>query len=187
MKKISQIISYSILAVVVVGLVLCAIIKVNFRPEIALPTTGDVIEIRVDGTAKVESSNENINYKEFTAKFDEAFKLTILYSFFSGRLGSELKIDEVKSEPAYNGFKVLFRYGQTQTLKKDGKEVPVADNSSTPITFDSVIFDVAEDKGLAVTNLYVYKNGATKYYKISTIANFDGLYDYIKEIPMFAD
>lgn len=189
-KKISQIVAYSVLGVVVLGLVLCAIIKVNFRPEINLPiiANGDKIQISLDGTAKVESSDDNIKYKQFLNKFDDSFKLTILYSVFSGRIGSELEIEETTTAPTYNGFKVQFIYTETQTLKKDGKAVTSgAVNSNTPVTFNTLIFDVAEGRGLGEVSLYFYTNGEEEYYKVTTIANFDSLYTYISEIPMFAE
>jgi len=189
-KKISQIVAYSVLGVVVLGLVLCAIIKVNFRPEINLPiiANGDKIQISLDGTAKVESSDNNIKYKQFLNKFDDSFKLTILYSVFSGRIGSELEIEETTTAPTYNGFKVQFIYTETQTLKKDGKAVTSgAVNSNTPVTFNTLIFDVAEGRGLGEVSLYFYTNGEEEYYKVTTIANFDSLYTYISEIPMFAE
>ena len=189
-KKISQIIAYSVLSVVVLGLVLCAIIKINFRPEINLPlvANGDKIQISLEGTAKVESSDENINYKEFLNKFDDSFKLTVLYSVFSGKLGSELDIEETKTAPVYNGFKVQFIYTETQTLKKDGKEVTSgAVNSNTPVTFNSLVFDVADAKGLGEVNMYFYTSGEEGYYKVTTIANFDELYKYISAISMFEE
>lgn len=188
-KKISQIVTYSLLGVVVLGFILCSIIKINFRPEMKLPTTADndKIQISVSGTAKVESSDENINYKTFTSKFDDSFKLTILYSLFSGKIGNEMVIDETKSEPSYTGYKVQFIYAQTQTLKKDGKEVPIADNSNTPITYNSVVFDVPQDKGLVETNIYFYNTSETNYYKLTVFANFDNLYTYISEISMFGE
>ena len=189
-KKISQIVAYSVLSVVVLGLVLCAIIKINFRPEINLPNlaSGDKIQISLDGTSKVESSDENINYKQFLNKFDDSFKLTILYSVFSGRVGSELEVQETKTAPTYNGFKVQFIYTETQTLKKDGKDVTSgAVNSNTPVTFNTLVFDVAEARGLGEVSLYFYTSGEEEYYKVTTIANFDSLYAYISEISMFAE
>ena len=186
-KKISQIVTYSVLAVIVLGFILCSIIKINFRPEMKLPTLADndQIQISLQGTSKVEASDENIKYGDFIVKFDEAFQLSVLYSIFSGKIGSEIEIDDTKTQPSYNGYKVEFFFDEMQTLKKDGKEVPVADNSTTPITFNSVFFDVAENKGLSKVDLYFYTTGKTTYYKLTTIANFDALYDYISEISMF--
>lgn len=189
-KKISQIVAYSVLGVVVLGLVLCAIIKLNFRPEIRMPMVadGDKIQISVSGTSKVESSDENIKYNTFLNKFDDSFKLTILYSLFSGKIGSELEIKETTSAPSFSGFKVQFIYAETQTLTKNGKEVTSgAVNSNTPVKYNTVVFDVTDAKGLGQVNLYCYINGDDSYYRINTIANFDGLYNYISEIPMFAE
>lgn len=188
-NKIAQITTYVVLGVVVIGLILCSVIKVSFRPEMSLPslTAGDKIEISLTGTAKIESSDENINYDKFIQKFDDSFKLTILYSVFSGKMGSETKIDETKTAPSYNGFTVKFIFSELQTLKKDGKELTVANNSSTPIKYNTIAFDVVEDLGLTSTTLYFYENGKTTYYQLTSIANFDSLYSYIKDIPMFGE
>ena len=186
-KKISQIVSYAVLAVIVVGLILCATINLNFRPEMKLPNVskGDRIEISVHGTSQTDSSNENINYNEFNKKFDDSFKLTILYSIFSGHVGNELIIGEISSnEPTYNGYKVQFTFNELQELKKGGKPVKIADNSNTSLKFDGLIFDVQESKGLGNVDLYfILENN--KLQKVTTIANFDELYKYISELSIF--
>ena len=149
-KKISQIVIYAVLAVVVVGLILCSIIKINFKPQMALPTLNDgAIEISVAGQAKYESISTKEDYNAFTSKFNNGFKLTILYSLFSGKIGQELKINKVTSDPTFSGYKVQFVYNQSQTLKKDGKPVMTADNSNTPITYDRVVFDVQDGRAYA--------------------------------------
>ena len=189
-KKISQIVAYTLLGVVVLGFVLCAIIKINFKPEINMPNlaNGDKIQISLTGTSKVESSDENIVYDKFMNKFNNSFELTVLYSVFSGKINSELDIQKTSIKPSYNGYKVQFIYSETQTLKKDGKDVTSdAVNSNTPVTFNRVLFDVAEGKGLGEVVLYFYTEGDSLFYKVTTIANFDGLYSYISDIPMFAD
>ena len=40
-KKISQIISFTVLAVVVLAVVLCAVIKLDFMPQMRLPVYPD--------------------------------------------------------------------------------------------------------------------------------------------------
>lgn len=185
-KKISQIVAYSLMAVIVLGVILCAIIQINFKPEMNLPALaqGDKIQISLDGTSKIESSNEIINYDKFVTKFNDSFKLTVLYSMFSGHMGNSVEIGEETSEPAYNGFKVEFIYGTEQTLKKNGETIYIAQNSTIPVTYKEVVFDVAKDKGLTNVKLY-FKVGTDKYRQVTTIANFDRLYEYIADISMF--
>ena len=194
MKKISQIIAYSLMAVIVLGIILCAIIQINFKPNMNLPLleNGDKIQISVDENNKSESSNEIINYKEFVRIFDDSFKLTVLYSMFSGHLGNSAEIaPDLKSEPTYVGFKVEFFYGKEQTLKVDGKEVYIAENSNIPVKYKKVVFDVAKDKGLTDVKIYFEvsnsESSTVQYRQIKTVANFDRLYKYISEMTMFAE
>lgn len=188
-KKISIITAYTLLGFFVLTLILCAVININFRPEMKLPVyaDGDQIEISVPGTSKYQSNKDEINYDKFVKKFNNSFKLTILYSLFSGHLGNEIEVGEDQTtEPSYAGYKVQFTFMQPQELKKNGKVVPIADNSPDAITFSGIVFDVAEGKGLTKVDLF-FIIGEGKYKKVSSIANFDGLYKHISEISMFKD
>ena len=190
MKKISQIVAYSVLGLVVIGLILCSILKINFMPEIKIPTTETIGKIQItttNGTAFVESSNENINVQKFSSTFEDSFKLTVLYSLFSGKISNEQTIQQQASAPSFSGYKVQFIYNESQTLKKDGKNVPIADNATTPITYNRAVFDVKEGNGLTSASIYFYTNGESKYYKLTTIANFDNLYTYISNLSMFGE
>lgn len=189
-KKISQIIAYSVLAVVVLAFVLCSIIKVSFKPEVNMPLEAEVGKVQIsttDGTSKVESNSNNINLQEFNKKFNNAFELTVLYSVFSGKMGKEVEREKLNELPKQTGFKVQFIYNELQTLKVDGKTVYVADNSTTPIKFNMVVFSVEEGKGLANVNMYFYTNGESAIYELSTIANFDSLYNHISNMSMFGE
>ena len=188
-KKISQILLYFVLGVVVLGLVLCAIIKVNFKPEIQVPLTDAVGQIEItttDGTSKVESSKENIDVEKFNNLFNDSFELNVLYSLFSGKLGSEIKVTKLTKEPTVSGYEVKFLYTDNVKLVIDGKEQTVASNSTTPIQYNRVVFGV-EEKGLTEVALYFYEQGTTTYYKVTTIANYDSLYNYISQLSMFGE
>ena len=98
MKKISQILAYTVLGVLVVGIILCSILKISFKPEMSIPMTAEAGTVQIkttQGTAQIESSNENIGIEKFAQKFNEAFELTVLNSLFSGRIGSELKREKL--------------------------------------------------------------------------------------------
>lgn len=189
-KKISQIILYSVLGVVVLAFILCSVLKISFKPEMKVPTSSTVGKIQIsttDGTARVESSNENIGVEKFNSKFNSAFELSVLYSLFSGRMNNEVKREKLTELPARVGYEVLFIYNEQQVLKVNGEEVMEADNSVNPIKYNRVVFSVENEKGLAETSLYFYTNGTKGYYKLTTIANFDGLYDYISDMSMFGE
>ena len=189
-KKISQIVAYSVLGVLVVGLILCAVLKLDFKPDINIPltTTQGTISISVtDGTNIGESHENQINYQKFAEKFDESFKLTVLYSLFSGKIGTELVVsDKLTTKPSVGGYKVTIYYTPNedetlQTLKYKGKDIKYSEISSA-ITFDRILFGVEEGKGLTDTNLYFYTTGKSTYYKVTALANFDELYTYIDNI-----
>lgn len=187
-KKISLIVVYAVLAVVVVGFILCSFIKINFKPEMSMPSLSNgAIEISVSGQAKYESISDTKDYKTFASKFNGSFEVSVLYSLFSGKINNETKIDKVTNSPSFSGYKVQFVYNESQTLKKDGKPVMTANNTNTPITYNRVVFDVQGSKGLTNKNIYFYTNGQTTYYKLTTIANFNGLYKYIANMDMFGE
>lgn len=190
-KKISQIILYLVLGVVVLGLVLCAVIKVNFKPEIQVPMTDAIGQIEItttDGTSKVESSKENIDVKKFNNLFNSSFELSVLYSLFSGKLGSEMEVTKLTKEPTVSGYKVQFLYTEDVNLVINGKEQTIANNSTTPIKYNRVVFGVEAEKGLTNVALYFYQQGTTNtYYKVSTIANYNSLYNFISDLSMFGE
>ena len=190
-KKISQIVAYSVLGVLVVGLILCAVLKLDFKPDINIPlntTQGTISISATDGTNNGESHENQINYKNFAEKFDNAFKLTVLYSLFSGKIGTELIVNDkiTSGKPSVSGFEVTIYYtpnedGDLQTLKYKGNDMKYSQISSA-ITFDRILFGVEGGRGLAETNLYFYTTGKSVYYKVTALANFDELYNYINNI-----
>lgn len=191
MKKISQIVLYSLLGAVVLAVILCSFIKISFKPQVNMPTTAQVGKVQIvatSGVAQTESNFENIKIEEFNKKFNSAFELSVLYSLFSGKIGNGVVMeDDLSALPNGNGYKVLFIYHEDQTLKIDGKEVPIADNSSTPVKYNRVVFYVTENAGLGDVTMYFYTQDSGKYYVLKTIANFDELYKHISQMSMFAE
>ena len=197
-SKISQIITYSILAVLVVGIILCAIIPISFKPQLAEFKFGqDIISLshkeQTNAFGDVDSEEE---YKQFKQHFDDSFKLTIMYSLFSGKIGNAQKGDSnpttetkngKKVSPQFDGYTVVISYHSinAQNIKLNGKDVASASNNSAPRTFNTVTFSVQEGRGLAETDLYFYTNGKEDYYKITTLANFDNLYNFINGLDTF--
>ena len=186
MKKVSKILAYVLLGVIAVTVILCAIIKIDFKPEINVPSfasNGITIE-KMDGDYAEDGLNNEQDYNKFIANYNNSFKLTILYSLFSGKIGSKLQRKHIASRPSFTGYKVTFVFDEDQILTEDGKEVPVADNSNEPIKYTKIIFSVEKSKGLEEKAIYLYA-GEDDYYKLTTIANFDKLAKFIAELSMF--
>lgn len=189
-KKISSLVLYLVLGVVVLGLVLCAIIKINFKPELQVPIANSVGQIQIsanNGTSKNEANKESIDVEKFNNKFNSSFELSILYSLFSGKIGNSMKLEKQTTVPSVTGYKVEFIYTEDAVLVINGKEQTIATNSTTPIKYNRVVFGVEEGKGLKGINFYYYINGEKEYYKVTTIGNFDSLYNYISTLSMFGE
>lgn len=190
MKKISQIVTYVILGVLVVGLVLTAVLKKSFAPNISVPAyTAGGITISVPNMAKYEPLDKQENYNEFVSLYNSSFELTILYSVFSGKISREQKIDNIgKTAPSFtSGYVVTFVYPTDQVIKVNGEIWHESVNSDTPTNYRQITFNIFENKGLTTVFIYFYNNDTSTYYKLTTLANFDALYNFVSELPMFAE
>ena len=186
-KKISQIIAFSVLAVVVLAIVLCAVIKLDYMPQMKLPEYPEVIQITDGEAGAITQSLTGDEYKTFVKKFNDSFKLSVLYSLFSGKLGKSISSPKKVTSVTKGGYQVVFMFSSEQVLKDNGKEVTIANNSSETVKFTRLQFYVQPEKGLNEdVTLYFYTDSSS-YYAVTTMANFDDLYNFIKEIPMFAD
>ena len=189
-KKISQIVAYAILAVVVIGLVLTAVLKKSFAPNIEIPAhSAGGVEIRVPNMAKYEGLGDEEDYNEFVKLYNSSFELTILYSLFSGKISREQTITNTgKTSPSFtSGYVITFLYAEDQEIKVNGKVWHESVNSDKAITYKKVTFNIFEGKGLTTTFIYFYNSENDSYYKLTTLANYDALYNFISELPMFAE
>ena len=186
-KKISQIVAFSVLALLVIAIVLCAVIKLNYMPEMKLPEYPDVIQITDTEACGKYKALKGDEFNTFVTKFSDSFKLSVLYSLFSGKLGQSIASPKKVTDLNKGGYEVVFTFAE-QVLKDNGKEVTVAKNSTETVKFNSLKFYVSENKGLSDDiTLYFYMNNQTYYYSITAIANFDDLYDFINNMSPFAD
>jgi len=189
MKKISQIILYTVLGVVVLGLILTSVLKKDFAPNIAVPThTSKGIEIRSANVAQYDGLSNEEKYNEFVDIYSDSYKLTILYSVFSGEISRKQEISNYgkKAPDIKNGYIVTFNYSEPQTLKVNGEDYIESVNSNTKTTYNKVVFNVLENKGLRSSLIYFYSLENDTWYKLTTLANFDSLYDFISELSIFA-
>lgn len=192
MKKISQMIAYLVLGVLVVGLVLSAVLKKSFAPNIAIPEfSAGGINISVPNTSKVDGFGQarEDDYNEFVKLYNSSFELTLLYSIFSGKISREQSIvNNGTTKPSYTaGYVITFVYPEEQEIKVNGKVWHESVNSNTATTYKRVTFNIFEGKGLTTTFIYFYNDENNSCYKLTTLANYDNLYNFISEFPMFAE
>jgi len=152
MKKISQIILYAVLGVLVIGFVLTAILKKDFSPNIMVPTyAAGGIEIKEAGLAKYDGLSNEENYNKFVSEYKASFELTILYSVFSGKISREQEVVKygTNAPSLDNGYIITFVYPEAQTLKVNGDVYLESVNSDTETLYKKVIFAVEDGKGLS--------------------------------------
>lgn len=187
MKKINQIIAYTLLGVVLLGLVLTAILKKDFSPNIDLSKGEIFIEEKGSG-AKYDglTSKDEKVYNEFVKTYNDSFKLTILYSIFSGKISRKQEIENYgKDAPTFSsGYVVEINFGESQTLKSNGKVYYESVNSDTPTLYKKAFFVVEDGKGLTTKYIY-FRSETNRYYRLTTLANFDELYKNINQMDMF--
>lgn len=185
-KKISQIVLYSVLGILVVGFILTAVLKKNFAPSIQVPNYLSIGISSYDETAKYDALTEEESYKVFVKEYKNSFEISVLYALFAGKINNSEQLTKIKNEPSFNsGFVINFNYGQEQILKVNGKDYIESSNSDTKVHYKKVVFNVIENNGLKQTDFYIYSIENNVYYKLTTLANFDNLYNFIIDIPMF--
>ncbi len=191
MKKINQIIAYSLLGVVLLGLVLTAVLKKSFAPNLVVPAyaNGGITIEEAGDVAKYDNLSDKDDYNAFVKDYEDSFKLTIMYSLFSGKISRSQEISSLgKDEPQItSGFVVSFVYGEGQVLKSNGKVYYESVNSNTETLYNKVFFAVEKDKGLVTQKIYFRSNDNKYFYQLTTLANFDNLYKTISEMSAFAE
>ncbi len=186
MKKISKIIAYTLLCLVVVGFGLMAIIKKDFSPNIKLPSYEiSSIQIIQENPKKTDGLGKKSDYDAFVNEYENSFKLTILYSLFSGEISREQKVEYLKSKPSTSSSIVVdITYSVDQTLMCNGKVYEEGSGNKTEIKYRKVFFVVEGEKGLETKKIY-FQSTNNSYYQLTTLANFDGLYSFIMGLNMF--
>ena len=183
MKKISQIAAYSVICIFVLAIIACGIIKVDNKPKME---AGYSIQITDTEATNIGEKISDENVIVFNKKFNESFKISVLYALFSGRLNNKVEMVGTESNlPTFNGYKVQLIYNEENTLYDNGKVVTKSNGSSEAVKYDTVVLSVSQNNLNNVDLYYYLHTESNKYYKFSTIANFDELYNFIAELPNF--
>ena len=180
-KKISQIAAYSILCVLVLSIIMCAIIKVDNKPQME---TGYSIQVTDTEATNIGEKISDEYVEKFNKKMNDSFKISVLYALFSGKINNRVTMSTSTTLPTFSGYKVQLIYTEEKTLYDNGKAVNKSNGSSDTVKYDTIVFSVLSQKNLSKVDVYYYLHTQSgNYYKFSTVANFDDLYNFIAELP----
>ena len=189
-NKWLMILIYCIVGVLVLSTVILYIVPVSYRPEIGTPNAISITESS-GGSSSILCSDDNAveRYNEINEEFENAFSESVLTGIFSGRIGTNSRIETYyKTNPTseFSGYIVRFMFKTKQTVMLNGKEYNPPTNSSETIEFDEIVFELAQDKGFSthyIYYVYQYQDTTnverTMYYRQSIMCNFDDLYNLV--------
>lgn len=188
-KKISLIVLYCVLAILVVGIVLGVCINNSYLPEIQSPySVYAKNETGVAQSYNTDMQTDKDAYDEFMKEFNKSFEESYISSIFSGHAFKNDRIELVgKTKPTFSKWSIRFTYNTEQTIMLNGKEYAHVTNTSKVLKFSEVIFDLQESEGLTQNKMYYVVNetvngeNVTNYYSRVILCNFDGLYDFVTD------
>ena len=178
-KKITAIVSLSIIGILIIATIIMANINVNYSIKCASPSQIIVSYNSLNGR-KVKDEHVG-EIKNLIASASQEKALTAL---FNGTLNKEAKVVSSssvgKSLSSNDGFMVRYRYDAPQELKEGSNAYK--NSNGEKIYFEDLVFEVDENAGLTQVKVYVIPeaespNTYTHYYELE--ANFDNLYTYL--------
>lgn len=187
-KKVSAIVSLSIIGVLIVLTIILANVKYDYSIKCNTP---DRIYVQTSSSSrKVVEGDE---FKKIKGYIDNASKEVCISAMFNGRLNQKANIvSESESGitmPTAEGFYVTYAYDSAQVLK-DGKK-DYKNSEGNKYYYRELVFSVTETKGETTVRVYVKpyytssgevstENKYTKYYELK--ADFGDLYSYLNNI-----
>ena len=176
-------ISLSLAGILILTTILLAVFNKSYQPE--LSTTPNTISVANENgsgfywTGVTYEGQDQENFEAIMQKFNASFEQSILASMLNGNLGAEITISYSSTMPTKDGYRVTLFYPET-LLKLNGEAYKP---SGSEITFEELIVDIHDGFGYANVDLYakVTLGTSTGYYKITTLANTQGLYQLLTE------
>ncbi len=190
-KKITAIVSLSIIGVLIVATIIMANIKCSYGVNFATPD--EVTVSYANSSLNQDPTGEQAN--KIVSLINDASKENTLTAMFSGTLFDTAEVEtttpngtsSIKKE---NGkFYVYLTYANPQKLMVGKKEYKDADNKT--YYYKELVFEVSNTTGVEETKVYIipsYKpntnepyneGGYSKFYKLK--ANFSSLYSYLEQ------
>ena len=193
-KKVSLIVGYSLLAVIGIAIILCALIPVRYMPEVKDPqyvTISSLSNSRKQVFYDVNSQYFNKDgYNEFMDEFKSSFSQSVLTAMFTGKLSSN---QEVYPNPDFNypteGYKITFGYLEYQKIMLNGKVYKDPTYSTRDAEYKTMNCYISDEEGFVTFYMYFEDDSesTTVVYRMNTIASTKGLYNYISELDTFKD
>lgn len=171
-KKIGLGIVLGLVALLSAMVVIMVIIPVNYKPAISAPNRIAVINVDSEQHLCTPDENKEI-YDETLNLFEQSFSRSFLSALFAGQLGgSPEKIPQTDVLPSFTGYRITFKYNESQTLIVNGK--------SSEHLFDRAILEVKKTDSYRQITIYFQQVTNSKYYYyLTTFANQSALYDYL--------
>ena len=175
------IVVYSLLAVIVAGVIACCFIKVNYAPDLNEPDviSASYINSIKPGAGTCTKNQTPEKFEDIMKEYNHAFNETVITSLFAGRIGkkSEIKQWENSKEPTsqFNAYKLTFKFNKQQTIKVNGKVYYPSTNSQMELNFYECFMEIDNKEGICEHTIY-YVVGSTYYYQVVT-ADFSGLFN----------
>ncbi len=189
-KKISAIVSLSIIGVLIIATLIMANVKVSFGVKCATP---NMVTVSYSSGANKFVEGEQSN--KIVSLLADASKENSLTAMFTGKLFDKAGIttytnNSTNSIPKSNEtFYVTFSYDNPQKLMDGNKEYK--DKDGKVYYYKKLVFAVAKTDSHTVAKVYIvpsYKpnsddvyneGGYSKYYTVN--ANYSALYNYLVE------
>lgn len=184
-KKVSAIVSLSIIGVLIVLTIILANVRYDYSIKCNNPNR--ILVEKASTARKVVDEDE---YNQIKKYIDNASKEICISALFNGRLNQKAEIVSEsatgKSLPTAEGFYVTYAYDAPQALKYGNKDYK--DSDGNKYYYRELVFSVTQTDGEATIKVYVKpyyttsgevstENKYTKYYELK--ADFGDLYNYL--------
>lgn len=178
-KKIGAIVSLTIIGILIIATIVMANININYGVPCSSPAD---IHVEYSGTS---IHPDNAEREKIASYINTASNEKVLNAIFNGNLGEHAKVTTHRGtlSSSSSAYYVRYSYNSSQTLKENGSKFVDGDNKS--YTFEEIVFVITEAEGVSEFKAYVIPDDSNnaKYSHYYTFnADFEDLYDYLKEI-----
>lgn len=193
-KKITAIVSLSIIGILILATIIMANVDVNHKINCADP---NYIYVQYgSGTSQYISGDDDI-YSEILDRINNASKESSLNALFAGTINDTPQVvTRSTTGSGYNpysnssAFYITFNYNDAQKVKVGNKDY--VDSSNENYYYKALVFEVTANEGMQTVKVYIipyYQNGTTtpnldsnnyyRYYELT--ADFSDLYSYLND------
>lgn len=176
---------YSLLAVIIVGVIVCCFVKVSYSPNLNEPNviSASYINSTKPGAGTCTKDQTPEKFEDIMEKYNASYSETVISSVFSGRVGAKSTVKQWESsiEPSkeFVSYKLVFKFNEEQTIKVNDKVYHPSTNSQIELKYYECFMEIDETEGLCEHKIF-YIVGSTYYYQ-TVIADFSGLFKLLEQ------